>query len=222
MAVSTSTAPDFYTVVKDLPRVTVAAGATLNMLVLAADRHQCAGVDLASGTLVRAWSPEPIGRLHHYEVVEVTLDEDADVVPDPAEPEAIVLTGAPRPLSRLSGRRCERMLRPLLHPKGQPLLGITESVVNFWQRRSDHPSIALVEPEGPVSLWRDGPYLACRFGWLGHERELPCLDRRLAAEMDQTGRTRMGAGKGDRLVVSLTPPIDGRCHKVVSAVLPKP
>ena len=30
------------------------------------------------------------------------------------------------------------------------------------------------------------------------------------------------AGKGDRLLVALTPPIEGRCHKVVEAVLPRP
>jgi hypothetical protein len=40
--------------------------------------------------------------------------------------------------------------------------------------------------------------------------------------MDRSGRTRMGAGKDDRLLVALTPPIDGRCHKVVEAVLPRP
>jgi hypothetical protein len=79
-----------------------------------------------------------------------------------------------------------------------------------------------VEPEGPISLWRDGPYLACRFAWLGHEREFPCLDRHVAGVMDSTGRLRMSAAKGDRVLVALTPPIDGRCHKVVEALLPRP
>jgi hypothetical protein len=221
--VSTSTAPDFDPVVKDLPRVLVAPGVTLNLLVLVADGQQCAGVDLASGALVRAWSPEPVSQgLRPYDVVEVTLDEDVDVLPDPSEPEALVLVGAPQAVSRMRGRRCERLLRPLLHPRGTPLLGVTSSVVPFWERRSDHPSIALVEPEGPVTLLRDGPYLACRFAWLGHERELPCLDRRLAFRMDKSGRRQLTGDKGDRLVVSLTPPIDGRCHKVVEAVLSRP
>jgi hypothetical protein len=223
MAVSTSTAPDFYPVAKDLPRVQVAPGATLNLLVLATDDHQCAGVDVASGTLVRAWSPEPNqGRVDPYDVVEVTLAEDADALPDPAEPEGVVLAGPPQPVSRMSRRRCERLLRPLLHPHGQPLLGLAAPVVQFWERRSDHPSIALVEPEGGIVLMRDKPYLACRFGWQGHERELPCLDRRLAAGMDRSGRSHLVASKGDRLLVSFTPPIDGRCHKVVQAVLHRP
>jgi hypothetical protein len=221
--VSTSTAPDFYPVVKHLPRLAATPGATLELLVLAADGNHCAGVDLASGALVRAWSPEEVPRrLRPYSVVTVTLDEDLDEVPDPQEPEALRLSGPPTPVRRLRGRKVERMLRQLLHPKGQPLLGVPSSVVPFWERRRDHPSIAVVAPEGSISLWRDKPYLACRFAWLGHERELPCLDRFMAALMDRSGRSRMLAQKGDRLLVALTPPIDGRCHKVVEALLPRP
>jgi hypothetical protein len=221
--VSTSTAPDFSPVVKDLPRVAVAPGTTLELLVLSADGNHCAGVDLASGALIRAWSAEPSAhRLRPYDVVGVTLDDNFDSLPDPHEPEGVLLAAPPEPLRRVNGRRVQRMLRPLLHPRGQPLLGVSSSAVPFWERRPDHPSIAVVEPEGPVSLWRDGPYLACRFGWLGHERELPCLDRFMAAVMDRSGRKRMAVGKGDRLLVALTPPIDGRCHKVVEAVLPRP
>lgn len=178
---------------------------------------------MASGALIRAWSAEPsTHRLRPYDVVAVTLDDNFDSLPDPHEPEGVLLAAPPEPLRRFNGRRVQRMLRPLLHPRGQPLLGVSSSAVPFWERRPDHPSIAVVEPEGPVSLWRDGPYLACRFGWLGHERELPCLDRFMAAVMDRSGRKRMSVGKGDRLLVALTPPIDGRCHKVVEAVLPRP
>jgi hypothetical protein len=220
--VSTSTAPDFYPVVKRVPRVQVAPGAALELLVLSSDGNQCAGVDLASGTLVRGWMPEAARRLRPYDVVTVTLAEDLDDVPDPQEPEAVRLAGPPEPVRRLRGRRVERMLRQLLHPQGQPLLGVASSVVPFWERRRDHPSIAVVAPAGPITLWRDKPYLACRFFWQGHERELPCLDRFMAALMDRTGRMRITAEKGDRLLVALTPPIEGRCHKVVEALLPRP
>jgi hypothetical protein len=226
MSVSASTAPDFHPVVKDLPRVTVTAGATLELLVLASHGGHCAGVDLASGALVRAWSPSPPSHpLLAYDVVQVTLAElssGLDAIPDPCQPEALVLAAPPEPVRHLHGRRVARLLRPLLHPTGQPLLGLPNSFVLFWERRPDHPSIALVEPEGPITLWREGSYLACRFPWAGHPRELPCLDRRLAAQMDGAGRTRMTAGKGDRLLVALNPPIDGRCHKVVEAILPPP
>jgi hypothetical protein len=221
MSTMSTTAPDFLPVAKILPRVAVVPGATLELLVLAADGGQCAGVDLASGALVRAWSSQPAPQpIRPYDVVKVTLDGDVDAVPDPSEPEALVLAGPPEPIRRLTGRRAERRLRPLLHPQGQPLLGA--HAVPFWDRRADHPSIALVEPEGPIMLWRQGTYLSCRFGWQGRERELPCVDRRLATELDRAGRTKAFGGKGDRLVVALTPPIDGRCHKVVETVLPRP
>jgi hypothetical protein len=195
---------------------------TLELLVLAFSGEHCAGVDLASGALVRAWLPEPGPRLHPYDVVAVVLADDVENVPEPCQPESVMLASPPEPIRHLTGRRAERLLKPLVHPKGQPLLGDLASVVPFWERTPDHPSIALVEPEGPITLWREGPYLACRFGWQGHERELPCLDRQLATAMDRSGRRRMGVGKDDRLVVCLTPPIDGRCHKVVEAVLPRP
>ncbi len=87
---STSTAPDFYPVLKDLPRVEVAPGASLELLVLSADGNHCAGVDLASGTLVRAWMADTSGpRLRPYDVVGVTLADDLDDVPDPHQPEAV-------------------------------------------------------------------------------------------------------------------------------------
>jgi hypothetical protein len=221
--VSASTAPDFYPVLKDLPRVEVAPGAALELLVLSGDGNHCAGVDLASGALVRAWMPDEFAqRLRAYDVVAVTLADDLEDVPDPHQPEAVRLAGPPEPVRRLQGRRVERMLRKLLHPQDRPLLGVAASVVPFWERRPDHPSIAVVAPAGSITLWRDKPYLACRFFWQGHERELPCLDRRMATLMDRTGRSRMVATKGDRLLVALTPPIEGRCHKVVEALLPRP
>jgi hypothetical protein len=221
--VPATTAPDFQGLGKDVPRLRAAPGTTLELLVLAADGGQCAGVDLDSGALVRAWSAQPSHQpLRPYDVVAVILAADIDAVPDPSEPEALVCDGPPEPVGRITGRRAERLLRPLLHPSGQPLLGLHAPAVPFWERRPDHPSIALVAPTGPIQLRRDGGYLACRFGWQGAMRELACLDRRVAAAMDHAGRTRLVAGKGDRLVVALTPPIDGHCHKVVEAVLPRP
>lgn len=218
-----TTAPDFYPVAKDLPRVRTGVGVTLELLVLADDGRQCAGIDVESGALVRAWYPasseEP---LYPYDVVEVTLDADFDAVPDPTQPEALVLAAPPEPQRRIAGRRAEKLIRPLVHPRNTPLLGIPGSTVPFYDRTPDHPSIAVVEPEGLVTLWRDRPYLACVFRWHGHDRELPALDRRRAADMDRAGLRRMACRKGDRLLVSLTPPIDGRCHKVVEAILPPP
>jgi hypothetical protein len=200
-----------------------APGTTLQLLVVATDQRYCAGVDLASGVLVRAWAPQaPPETIHLYDTVRVTIDGSTDGLPDPADPEALWLTGPPELTGRLTGRRAERLLRPLLHPRDQPLLGIHAPAVRFWERRSDHPSVAVVEPEGPMMLLRHGNYLACRFGWRNTLIEMPCIDRRRAALMDRAQRSRMPGQRGDRLVVALHPPIDGHCHKVVEAVLSRP
>jgi hypothetical protein len=156
-------------------------------------------------------------------VVVATLDTaHPDLVPDPSQPEAVVLAGAPELVGRLAGRRVERYLRRLVHPPGQPLLGVHGPAVPFWERTADHPSIAIVEPEGQVVMTRRGSWLRCLFGWRGVRVEMPFLDRRVDAALARTGRITTGSARGDRLVVALTPPIDGHCHKVVAGLLPRP
>ncbi len=199
-------------------------GTQLKLLVLAVDVDQCAGVDLASGALVRAWYPEPVDLdMRPYDVVIGTIDDSADLLPDPTEPEAVVIAGPPSYVGRITGRQAERYLRPLVHPPGQPLLGSYGPAVAFWERTPDHPSIALVEPEAPAAVVRDQDgWLSCAFRWRGLKLELPLVDRRVANALAGTGQTIATTGKGDRLVVALTPPIDGHCHKVVAALLPRP
>lgn len=222
--VTAITAPDFRLDCTDLPRLAAEPGSQLELLVLAADGWHCAGVDMATGVLVRTWSEcPPERRLRPYDLVRVTLaGEEAPELPDPAAPEGLALEGAPEPIGRLGSRQAERLLRPLLHPSGAPLLGSFGPTVPFWERCSDHPSVALVEPPGPVVLVRQDSYLGCRFPWQDRVRELPCLDRRVAAELDRRGRSRAVLEGRTRLLVALTQPLDGHCRKVVEAVLPRP
>jgi hypothetical protein len=206
-----------------LPRRSDTPGTELQLLILALDRHQVAAVDLASGALVRAWSPEAVDlRLRAYDVVAGTLDDDPDRVPDPSEPEAIGLVEAPKWIGRLAGRRVQRYLRPLVHPSDQPLLGAHAPAVAFWERRADYPSIAIVEPEGTAVVARQGRWLDCWFGWKGVTMQMPFLDARISRRMARTGHLRMAVGRGERLLIALTPPIDGHCHKVVAGLLPRP
>lgn len=222
-SVTATTASDFLGPVRQLPRLEDAPGTTLELLVLAADGQYCAGVDLASGVLVRAWSPEPLKQpLRSYDTATMTLAAAIDCVPDPTEPEGLPLIAPPEPTGRLTGRKAERLLRPLVHPSREPLLGVHAPAVPFWERRPDRPSIALVEPHGPALLVRSGSYLSCRFPWRETIVEFPCLDRRAAAEMDRTGRARMATERSSRLLIALNPPINGHCHKVVESVLPRP
>jgi hypothetical protein len=206
-----------------LPRRSNTPGTTLELLVLAADVDHCAGIDLVSGALVRAWSPAPIAEdLRPYDVIGGTLDDSVDLLPDPSQPEAVALSEPPERIGCLSGRRVERYLRALLHPPGQPLLAMHGPAVPFWQRTADYPSIAVVEPEGPAVIrLRDGA-LCCILRWRGVPVELPCVDRRLARGLAAAGRTRLDSGKGERLLIALAPPVDGHCHKVVTALLPRP
>lgn len=206
-----------------LPRRSDVPGTKLDVLVLACDAAQVSGVDLASGALVRAWSPAPVEvELRPYDVVAAILDDTVDLLPDPTQPESVPLAQPPEPIGRLTGRRVERYLRELVHPPNQPLLAIHGSGVPFWQRTADYPSIAVVEPEGPAVIrLRDGA-MWCLFGWRGVPTELPCLDRRLARMLGAAGRTRIDSARGERLLVALAPPIEGHCHKVVSALLPRP
>jgi hypothetical protein len=191
--------------------------------MLSLDRDHVAAVDLASGALVRAWSPGPVdGRLRPYDVVAGTIDADSDRLPDPSQPEAIALTGSPEWIGRMAGRRVQRYLRPLVHPSDQPLLGAHAPAVAFWQRNADHPSIAVVEPEGGAVVAREGRRLRCWFGWKGVTMQMPFLDARISRGMARSGRLRLATGRGERLLIALTPPIDGHCHKVVAGLLPRP
>ena len=220
--VTASTAPDFQGPVHEVPRLQDSPGTTLELLVLAADERYCAGIDMASGALVRVWAAEkPESPLRSYDTAKLTLSDKPDTVPDPSQPEALAAVGAAERTGHLRGRRVERMLRPLAHPHDAPLLGSHAPAVPFWERRRDHPSIALIEPQGRITLERHGSYLACRFGWRRTTMELPCIDRRLAAALDRGDRRMVGNGKDYRLVVALHPPIDGHCNKVVEVVLPR-
>jgi hypothetical protein len=218
--------PDFVPVAPEaeaLPRRSNTPGTQLELLVLACDGLQCAGIDLASGALVRAWSPAPVDvELQPYDVVAAVLDDTIDLLPDPSEPEAVPLIEPPTPIGRITGRRVERYLRELVHPPNQPLLAIHGPAVPFWQRTADYPSIAIVEPDGPAVIRLRGGLMTCIFRWRGVPTELPCVDRRLAEQLSDAGRARVDSGRGERLLVALAPPVDGHCHKVVAALLPRP
>jgi hypothetical protein len=109
-----------------------------------------------------------------------------------------------------------------VHPSDQPLLGAHAPAVAFWERNSDHPSIAIVEPEGTAVVARRGRRLDCWFAWKGVIMELPFLDTRISRGMAHSGRLRLSTRRGERLLVALTPPINGHCHKVVAGLLPRP
>ncbi len=218
--VLTSSGPK--TSVRPLPRLRDTPGTVLRLMVVSTGRRHCAGIDLASGALVRAWSPAPVDpRLCPYELVEVTIAAGDDVVPDPCEPEAVVTQGPPTLAGRLTGRRARRLFRPLLHPSSAPLLGFYGPAVPFWERKADHPSIALVEPMSPLVVTVEGGALWCRFKWAGLLQVLQCTDPRLGASLERSRMVLARLSPGTVLLVALEPPVEGQCQKVVEAVIPR-
>jgi hypothetical protein len=205
-----------------MPRLRDTPGTALRLLVVSTGPAHCAGIDLDSGTLVRAWSPLPVDpHLSPYDVVSVTIAADSDLVPDPAEPEAVALTGPPQGQGRLTGRAAKRLINPLLHPPGSPLLGSHGPTVPFWERRSDHPSVAITQPKGTIVVTAEQGELWCHFEWKARPMVLACQDPRLQASLANHRRTAARMRPGTLLVVALSPPVDGHCHKVVESLVPR-
>jgi hypothetical protein len=121
----------------------------------------------------------------------------------------------------MAGGAARRLIRPLLHPENVPLLGFQGPTVPFWERRPDHPSVALAEPSVPLVVTAEAGPLWCHFAWGGRPQVLPCQDPRLAASLERSGRRYAELRPGTRIVVALEPPVSGYCHKVVEAVVPR-
>ena len=130
-------------------------------------------------------------------------------VPDTARPESVVLDGPPRVVGRIRPRQAERWLRPLLHPRREPILGLAGPAAPYWTLSGDRPSLSLVAPGSRLLLYRVAAGAFCRFRWRDRVHQLP---------LTPTAAHRV-PGRPRRLLVALTAPLDGYCHKVVAAVL---
>jgi hypothetical protein len=118
----------------------------------------------------------------------------------------------------------------LIQPPSQPLLGTTTAAVTYWTLGAA-PSAALVTPAaGPVVERDRAMRLRCRFRWRRLDHDLPLEDSQLEERLSHPTATRLSGGtlaralgwKPDRLLVTLRPPIEGRCDKVVAGLLPRP
>ncbi|HVX22903.1 MAG TPA: hypothetical protein VHB02_16285 [Acidimicrobiales bacterium] len=221
---------------RDVPRrerVLVEGGATLRLLVLACTEDDTTAVDLSSGALLRLRVPWPEDHgpdLAAFDVVEATLADDPER-DDLAQPEATTVTGLPRHVGTLRGRRVRRLLAHLAVPPDGPLLGFPGSSAPYWEFRGNRPSSALIEPtRGPQLIRRpaDGSTWV-RFGWNRDDVWLPVEDDRACRALDAARRQRL-SGKDlstalgyapQYLLASVSRPRDGHCYKVCTAVLPR-
>ena len=127
----------------------------------------------------------------------------------------------PKLAGRMTGRTARRLIRPLLHPENTPLLGFHGPAVPFWERKPDHPSVALAEPQSGVVVTLHEASLWCHFLWGGRPQVIGCVDPRLAGSLERIRSTHARMKPGGVLVVALSPPVDGHCYKVVEAVVPR-
>lgn len=203
-----------------MPRLDDSPGATLRLMVVSTGNRHCAGIDLASGALVRAWSSYLVDqRIRPYDIVEVTVGTDLDLLPDPAQPDAVVTAGPPKLAGHVRDRPAARLIRSLLHPDKAPLLGTYGATVPFWERSPDHPSITIAQPKGPLVVTLEEERMWCHFFWSGRPHVLGCEDPRLEGSLRRGGRTFGQMKPGSYLIIALSPPIDGHCYKVVEAVV---
>ena len=190
------------------PRRSGEDGVELTLMVLSVSALGLAAVDLASGAVVRTGAGLLAGlELRPYDVISARLAA-ADEPLDPTQPEAVALAGPPTPLHRLNPRRADRWLRPLLHPEWAHLLGFAGPSVPFWELDGSRPSVALVASQAKVGRGDDG-LLHCRFLWRTLVHDLPVAAARGALVPNQASR----------VVVALTPPVEGHCYKVVTGLL---
>jgi hypothetical protein len=204
-------------------------------MVLARTHDDTPAVDLNSGALVRLridQGDEADVELAPFDVVDArwAADPERD---DLAQPEAVTVAGLPDPIGTLLGRRARHVLRRLIVPAEQHLLGFPGSSAPYWEFHGMRPSLALVVPSrGPLLFQRAGEddTVWARFGWPRSDNWLPVEDSRAIAALRGARRDRL-AGKdlagalGFRptfLVVALSRPRDGYCYKTVAALLPRP
>ncbi len=209
------------------PQRTSRPGATIDLAVLASGRRSTIGVDLASGAFVRSAEPPRPNLVAPFTVV--TGRTVATTIDRPEQPELLQFAHPLEPMERLRGRRAERLIKPLIHPRNRPLLGFHGPSAPWWDLENSG-SVALVEPErGPV-IAMDDRGVRCHFAWADHRYDLPLEDVRLLARLDwlPNGPCRPNQLVGalgyvpTRLVIALGRPVRGYCPKVVAGLLPRP
>jgi hypothetical protein len=203
-------------------------------MVLSCSPDDTVAVDFTSGAIIRlrvTWDEGREPDFTPFEVVDAVLAGDPQR-DDLAQPEAVSVEGVPQRVGELTGRKARRVLRHLVAPAEQHLLGFPGSSAPYWEFRGMRPSVALVVPtRGPLLFRRRADdSIWVRFGWPRSDNWLPVEDRRAMAALWATRRERLfgkdlAGALGFRphfLVVALSKPVDGHCYKTVTAILPRP
>ena len=199
----------------------------LRLLLLSSTPASAVGVDLETSGLRRVQWREPAPVFDPYDVVEAQALRDEDI-PFPSDTTSAI---DPVLVGRLKGRKAEKLVRPLVHRGSSPLLGAATPSVAYWTLGDAAPSVSLVDPAAGPVVERDGNHhLRCRFRAGRLDLDLPVTDPTLEEKLSHPTAARLAGGtlaralgwSPSRVVVALTPPEDGRCHKVVAGLVPRP
>ena len=200
---------------------------TIEMLVLAAEPHACVSVDVASGAFVRARYPDgTFARL-------APLDLATAEVAEPRHAARRHPPGAGRPRGRAAAgraprarRRAERLLRPPPPPARPPAPGLRRRPpVRFWTLTGDRPSVAHRRARAAARAYGLRPTATTVIS-NGAACATCCPSPTAAppppsiAGAPRTSR-RPRASRPRRLLVALSPPVNGYCYKVVAGLLPR-
>ena len=197
----------------------------LDLAVLAPARKSCVAVDLATNTVLRVHHP----RQHSVaplSVVRVSVAES--LVDRPEQPEAIEISHLLEPVGRLSGLRCERLLRSIESDPDHSILGITGPGIPLWQLDGSRASVEIVRAPSAATITVNEQGVRCRFGWDRGAEDLPVEDPLLLSRLDWLPSGRMSLRslgsvleqRPTRMAIALSRPRMGYCYKVIAALLP--
>ncbi len=202
-------------------------GATLELFVLTPGRRCSVAVDLASGALVRLYHNELTTPLAPYDIAVGSVVA-SDV--EREHPESVDIGHGFRKVGSLNGRRADRILRALEHPKSTSIFGVRGPTVPVWELDGTRPSVGLVVPDDGPEIVRTESGYRCRFNWAGHLNDLPFEDRNVIEQLHWYPHAslygkelrRVLGFRPELFVVALGRPKNGHCYKIVAGLLPRP
>jgi hypothetical protein len=199
------------------------------MLVLAASRRSCVGVNLRTGALVRTHQPMvSTERLEPYDTAHASIAHQQIARAD--QPESVEIATPLSVTGSMYGWRVDRILRNVSHPERVPLFGCGGPAMPFWSLDGDRPSVSIVPATSSLSVSIDHRGVRCRFLWNNGRVDLPLEDPTVLSMLDwlpsgplHGPRLNRAVGfRPNRLVIALSRPIKGYCYKVVAGLLPAP
>ncbi len=206
-------------------QVNTTPGTQLDLVVLVPARRSCVAVDVATNAVLRVHHPRQ-DEIAPFTVVRTWVAERRS---DRLEqPEAIDVSDTLRPIGRIVGVRCERLLRSIDSELQRSTLGIPGPGIPLWELDGSRPSVEIVKAPFNTVLTVDERGVRCQFRGPRGIEDLPVEDRRLLRRLDWLPSGRLAlrdlavalGHRPSRMAVALSRPQQGYCYKVIASLLP--